>query len=118
VSSRWEGKKIFTDVTFDIERPVKGGARSQVRLQVLGGSVSAPVPVSMQVPGSPVFRAGETDLLFLETGADGVERIVGFSQGRVPLRRKADGALSTEAGEDLEGLLQRLEAHLKASARP
>lgn len=118
VTSRWEGKKIVTEVTFDIERPVKGMARTQVRLQLLGGSVSAPVAVSMQVPGSPVFRKGDTDLLFLETGADGVERIVGFSHGRVPLQRDAAGGLRTGGGEELEGLLQRLSAHLKVPARP
>jgi hypothetical protein len=118
VSSRWEGKKIVTDVSFDVDRAVKGGARAQVRLLLLGGSVSAPVPVSMQVPGSPVFRKGDIDLLFLETGADGVERIVGFSQGRVPLRRDAAGALRTEGDEDLERLLQRLGAHLESPTRP
>jgi hypothetical protein len=118
VRSRWEGKKIVTEVTFDVERAVKGEARSRLKLQLLGGSVSAPVPVSMQVPGSPVFREGETDLLFLERGADGADRVVGFSQGRVRLRREAGGGLTTEAGEDLERLLRRLEPHMKAPARP
>jgi hypothetical protein len=118
LSSRWEGKKIVTEVSFEVGQPIKGGGRSQMKLKLLGGAVSEPVPVSMQVPGSPVFRKGDIDILFLETGSDGAERIVGFSQGRVPLRREAGGGLRTEGGEALEDLLQRLGPQLKGGARP
>jgi hypothetical protein len=118
VRSAWEGKQIWTEVSFRVDRPLKGGAQSELKLRQLGGRVNEPVPVAMQVAGAAEFTVGETDLLFLEAGPDGSRRLVGFSQGKVPLHRDAAGELRTGDGERLEALVGRIESRLKSSAKP
>jgi len=118
VRSAWEGKQVWTEVAFRVERAIKGGTQADLTLRQLGGRVNQPVPVVMQVAGAVEFRVGETDLLFLEAGPDGSRRLVGFSQGRVPLHRDEAGELRTGDGERLEALVGRIESRLKPAARP
>lgn len=118
VSASWVGKQIWTEVIFRVERPIKGNGGAEVRLRQLGGRVERPVPVAMRVAGAAEFRVGESDLLFLERGPDGSHRLVGFSQGRIPLHRDEAGALRTTDGSPAEDLVARVEARLKAGPRP
>lgn len=118
VRSFWVGKQIWTEVSFRVDRPLKGSAGPEVRLRLLGGQVDHPVPVAMRVAGAPEFEVGETDLLFVERDPDGANRLVGFSQGRMPLRRDASGNLRAADGSTVDDLAARIEARLKAGSRP
>lgn len=116
-SSYWQGKQIWTDLAFRPERAVKGDAGTEIRVRQLGGRVEKPVPLVMGVAGAPEFEVGETSLLFLERSPDGTHRVVGLSQGRIPLRRGASGEWLAGDGDRLEALVSRIEARLKATGR-
>ncbi len=111
--SYWKERKIWTDVTFQVERHLKGKAVAQVTFRQLGGSVREPAPVAMRVAGMAEFRAGESALLFLERAHDGTETLLGLSQGRVPLvRDQRSGGWRTPNGQPLESLMERIEKRL------
>lgn len=118
VHSAWESKQIWTEAVFKMERTLKGGSPTELRVRQLGGRVSEPVPVAMRVPGVQDFRVGEINLLFLERGVDGTPRVLGLMQGRVPLSRDDKGALRGPGGEAVESILSQVEARLKAGAKP
>jgi len=118
VSSAWQGKQIWTDAVFKVERSVKGAPSTELHLRQLGGRVSQPVPVAMRVAGVHDFLLGEIDLLFLDQDPGGARRVLGLMQGRIPLRRDASGELRGPDGEKLESILARVEARLKAGAKP
>ena len=115
--SYWQGKQIWTDLSFRPERALKGEGGGEIRIRQLGGRVEKPVPLVMGVAGAPEFEVGETSLLFLERSPDGTHRVVGLSQGRIPLRRGASGEWLAGDGARLEALVSRIEARLKATGR-
>src|ERR1700736_872915 len=56
------GRAIVTDVTFAIERTIKGPVYAERSLEFLGGTVGDD---TLQVSGMPVFHAGDRDVLFV-----------------------------------------------------
>jgi len=68
--SYWEGDKIFTRVTIEVERFVKNRnaeSSSIIDLKIPGGKVGN---ISFEVNGAPVFELGEKIMLFLKRGKD------------------------------------------------
>jgi hypothetical protein len=91
VRSFWEGRQIVTEVTLSVWRALKGHPGARVSFLQVGGSVQAPVPATMTVPGAPIHSVGDEGFYFLEPGGPGREIVVGLSQGRVPERRDEAG---------------------------
>jgi len=85
VTSR-SGRAIVTDVTFAIERTLKGESRIQRTLEFLGGTVG---DVSLTVAGIPEFQVNDRDVLFVRDTGRPASPLVGFSYGRFRVVRDA-----------------------------
>jgi hypothetical protein len=85
VTSR-SGRAIVTDVTFSIERTLKGESRIQRTLEFLGGTVG---DVTLEVAGIPEFQVNDRDVLFVRDTGRPASPLVGFSYGRFRVVRDA-----------------------------
>jgi len=85
VTSR-SGQAIVTDVTFAVERTLKGEPRIQRTLEFLGGTVG---DVSLTVAGIPDFHVNDRDVLFVRDTGRPASPLVGFSYGRFRVVRDA-----------------------------
>jgi hypothetical protein len=85
VSSRWaiDSSAIETVVDFRVDRILKGTLGRALTLSFLGGTVGE---TTLTVDGMPQFAVGERGVFFVRAGAS-ASPIVGFSQGRFPIRR-------------------------------
>ena len=88
VRSEWEttpnGRAIITLVTFRVEDVWKGDLGAVTQLEFLGGEIG---DVGMRVEGSPVFRLGQRDVLFVNSIVRAVSPLVGFMHGRMRVER-------------------------------
>jgi hypothetical protein len=102
VRSAWRpsrnGDAIVTNVTFSIDRVLKGPNRIERTLQFLGGTVGQD---TLRVSGLPVFQVGERDVLFVNETGQPVSPLVGLMQGRFRVSRPA-GA-STDVVQTFDG---------------
>ena len=80
------GRSIVTDVTFAIERTLKGSTYAERSLEFLGGTVG---DETLRVAGMPMFRVGDRDVLFVSEAGRPVSPIVGFMYGRFRITRDA-----------------------------
>ena len=84
-----ERTRIYTYVTLDVSRYLKGGGDSQVEtIRVFGGQVG---PYLASVPGSPRFEIGEEVLLFCAGGGARVPTVLGLSLGKFTIATDASG---------------------------
>ena len=90
VSSR-SGRAIVTDVTFLIERTIKGPLYTERSLEFLGGTVGDD---TLEVDGMPEFRVGDRDVLFIHDSGRPASPLVGFMYGRFRIVR--DGVTGVE----------------------
>jgi hypothetical protein len=90
VSSR-SGRAIVTDVTFLIERTIKGPVYAERSLEFLGGTVGDD---TLEVDGMPEFRVGDRDVLFIHDSGRPASPLVGFMYGRFRIVR--DGLTGVE----------------------
>lgn len=100
VNSR-AGRAIVTDVTFSIERTLKGPTYARRSLEFLGGTVGDD---TLRVDGIPVFHIGDRDILFVSDTGRPVSPIVGFTYGRFRIVREPRGggvAVRTHDGRPL-----------------
>jgi hypothetical protein len=91
IRSFWQDRLIYTEVIVAVGRTLKGAHADRVRFVQLGGRVDGPVPLETTVPGAPIYRVGDEAYFFLQPGRPGDLIVVGLFQGRVPLRRDAQG---------------------------
>jgi hypothetical protein len=106
--SRWHhnGKLIVTDVSLRVESALKGDARPGETLTatVLGGKLEG---LGLQVPGAASFETGARAIVFLyQSEPSGDLRVVGMSQGVLPLREQ-DGATMVIPGGSGAALMQQ-----------
>jgi hypothetical protein len=85
------GRAIVTDVTFAIERTVKGPVYAERSLEFLGGTVGDD---TLRVSGMPEFHVGDRDVLFVADTGRPVSPLVGFMYGRFRVLR--DSRTGTE----------------------
>ena len=78
------GRAIVTDVTFSIERTLKGPVYAARSLEFLGGTVADD---TLHVTGLPEFHVGDRDVLFIKDSGRPVSPIVGFMYGRFRIVR-------------------------------
>ena len=74
---------IDTLVTVDVESEYKGRVGRRVTLKQPGGRLGARM---LWIAGSPTFRVGERQLLFLSAHRDGTARTTAFGMGQFLLR--------------------------------
>jgi len=80
------GRAIVTDVTFAIERTIKGPVYAERSLEFLGGTVGDD---TLRVSGMPEFHTGDRNVLFVSDSGRPVSPLVGFMYGRFPIVRDA-----------------------------
>ena len=97
VSSR-SGRAIVTDVTFLVERTIKGSVYTERSLEFLGGTVGDD---TMEVDGMPEFRVGDRDVLFIRDSGRPASPLVGFKYGRFRIVR--DGVTGVETVRTHDG---------------
>jgi hypothetical protein len=74
---------ISTLVTLDVESVVKGSVERRLTLKQPGGSIGGR---TLWIAGSPRFRTGERQLVFLSAAADGTARTTALGMGQFVLR--------------------------------
>jgi hypothetical protein len=103
IRSDWnpERTRIYTYVTFEVDRYLKGGRGSRVEtVRLLGGRVG---PYLAMVPGSPQFVEGEEVLLFQAGGGARIPTVLGLSMGKFSVVR--DEAGETMVKRDISSLM-------------
>jgi hypothetical protein len=84
-----ERTRIYTYVTFDVSRYLKGGSDSRVAtVRLLGGRVG---PYLAMVPGAPQFDVGEEVLLFCAGSGARIPTVLGLSLGKFTVATDASG---------------------------
>jgi hypothetical protein len=84
---------IDTLVTVDVEAEYKGHVGGRVTLKQPGGRLDGR---SLWIAGSPTFRVGERQLLFLSAHRDGTARTTAFGMGQFFLREHPRQGLLAE----------------------
>jgi hypothetical protein len=115
VSSRadWniQRTRIYTYVTFEVERFIKGGAGDhEVTIRLWGGQVGGFTSV---VPGTPQFAAGEEVLLFCAGSQARIPTVLGLSLGKFTIKRDSTGEAVLK--RDISGLIL---ANYRTDSRP
>jgi hypothetical protein len=83
--ARWTAGRIVTEVPVTVHVPIAGpwAAGTSLTLRLPGGVVG---DVGQTVAGAPVFRPGESYVLFLQRLPDGAWTVLDMSAGMYPLR--------------------------------
>ncbi len=85
------GNTIITKVTLDVKEVLSGNPPSPLVLQMLGGTVGDDTLV---VQGSPRFKVGDEDILFIKNNGTAISPLLAMMHGRYPiLRDPATGRL-------------------------
>ena len=92
------GRAIVTDVTFAIERTLKGAAYAQRTLEFLGGTIGDD---TLSIDGMPEFWVDDRDVLFVHDAGRPASPLVGFSYGRFRVVR--DGAFGSQTVRTHDG---------------
>jgi hypothetical protein len=96
-----ERTRIYTYVTLEVDRYLKGGSESKVAtVRFLGGRVG---PYAAMVPGSPRFEVGEEVLLFCAGGGARIPTVLGMSLGKFTI--VADPSGERVLRRDISGLM-------------
>lgn len=82
--SYWREGRIYTDVTLSVNAAVSGplATGSLVVVQTPGGVVGE---LGQTVAGAPVFRAGETFVVFLQRAGSGAWVVLDMAAGMLPV---------------------------------
>lgn len=80
------GKKIVTMVALDVKEVIAGTPPKDVVLEFLGGRVGNE---RMVVEGSPQFKVGDEDILFVRGNGHTIVPLVAMMHGRYPVMREA-----------------------------
>jgi hypothetical protein len=109
----WNARRtrIYTYVTLEVKRFLKGGAgESEITVRHWGGEVGA---FRAMVPGSPHFIVGEDVLLFCAGTRARVPTVLGLALGKFTLTRDSAGAAILK--RDISGLIL---ANYRSDSRP
>lgn len=103
--------RIYTYVTFEVERFIKGGAGNrEVTIRLWGGQVGGFTSV---VPGTPQFAPGEEVLLFCAGSQARIPTVLGLSLGKFSIKRDSSGEAVLK--RDISGLVL---ANYRTDSRP
>jgi hypothetical protein len=82
--SRWENGSIWTVTSFDVVETMKGSTPARILVRLPGGHVGHLTAI---VDGTPIFRAGDDAVIFLERSGAGGFSISGWVQGTFRIDR-------------------------------
>jgi len=103
--------RIYTHVTFEVERFLKGGSGERhITIRLWGGQIGA---LRSVVPGTPRFSPGEEVLLFCVGSRARIPTLLGLALGKFTLTRDASG--ETFLKRDISGLVL---ANHRTDSRP
>jgi hypothetical protein len=82
--------RIYTYVTFEVDRYLKGGGAQsrQTTVRLLGGQLG---PYMVRVPGMPQFTEGEDVLLFCSGAGARIPTVLGMSLGKFTIATNGAG---------------------------
>ena len=107
-----ERTRIYTYVTLEVDRYLKGGSESRVTtVRLLGGRVG---PYLAMVPGTPQFGMGEEVLLFCAGGGARIPTVLGMSLGKFTIVAGPSGEKMVK--RDISGLM--LASHRTDARKP
>lgn len=93
--------RIYTYVTFEVDRFLKGGAgEREVTIRLWGGQVGG---FTSMVPGTPRFMHGEEVLLFCSGSRARIPTVLGLSLGKFSITQNAAGEKILK--RDISGLV-------------
>ncbi len=112
-----DGRMIVTDVSLRVEQVLKGETKagSVLIATCLGGKLET---VALQVPGEATFALGERAVVFLRTQDDGQLRVVGMSQGMMPVAQQAQTTMVIPGGSHAALVEQDAETGKLEPAKP
>jgi len=86
VNSEWQvegaNRSIVTKVELTVREVIKGNPPSPLVLEMLGGSIGQ---TTMVVDGTPKFKVGDEDILFIHGNGQQFSPLVGLMYGRYPI---------------------------------
>lgn len=109
----WNVKRtrIYTYVTFEVERFLKGGASErEMTIRLWGGRLGG---FTSLVPGTPQFMDGEEVLLFCAGSRARMPTLLGLSLGKFTIKRNSSGEKILK--RDISGLVL---ADYRTDSRP
>jgi hypothetical protein len=92
--SRWDQRRLVTDVTILVEERLKGGTGETVTVEVPGGIDSkGKFALAMTYPGAPQFSQDEKVILFLNDSGVGSNTytVMGYDQGKFSVNTDTEG---------------------------
>ena len=113
INSDWNADRsmIFTHVTLQVIRSLRGDPRATVTVRVPGGTVGELTTVMV---GGPRFEMNQEVVAFLAPWDDGVPGVMGYAQGLSQVRREPNGRTRLRGGaadglsiRELTGLIGR-----------
>lgn len=114
VKSRWDEKRIVTDITITVDDSLKGrlNKNSSITITQLGGSIGG---VISRAIGLPTFREDEEVILFMGANGNGEANVVAGERGKLVIQEvpdtgekvvRADNALSATGLAEVRKNLQ------------
>jgi len=91
--SRWDQRRLVTDVTISVEETLKGGTGETLTVEVPGGiGNKGKFALAMTYAGAPQFSQDEKVFLFLNGPDDGSNSysVMGFEQGKFSVVKAQD----------------------------
>lgn len=97
VDSAWnaEGSMIFSNVTLQVVRVLRGQPADTIVVRVPGGTVNG---FTAEMEGAPQFTPGEEVVTFIGRWKDGVPMIAGYEQGVSRVTPDVSGNLILHGG--------------------
>jgi hypothetical protein len=92
VESRWENGAIWTVTSFDVIETMKGYTPSRIAVRLPGGHLGHLTAI---VDGTPIFRAGDDAVIFLERSSAEGFSISGWVQGTFRVGRDSRSGRET-----------------------
>jgi hypothetical protein len=89
------GQLIYTVYRLDVAEQIKGASTRSVEVSVPGGSLNG---TRQSFAGTPAMRQGQEYAVFIWTSSQGVNHIIGLSQGLFDAVKGADGKLQLKRG--------------------
>ena len=106
-SSHWAAmgarSRVVTDITLEVAWTLRGhdSTGKDIVVRTLGGTVGG---IAQLVHGEAQLRVGQTCLLFLVPGRDGVLHVLGMAQGHYPLAADGHGDWRVTPSPQLDGI--------------
>ena len=92
--SRWDERRLVTDVTITVDESLKGEAGGTLTLEIPGGvGNKGKFALAMTYPGAPQFSLNEEVFLFLNNPVDGSNNytVMGYDQGKFSVNTDTEG---------------------------